>query len=50
MRCDFQRAGQKSVFFIQENATFIQVSIYQAHNQLFQAINTNDGNSITYIC
>ena len=29
---------QKSVFFIQENATFIQVLIYQPHNQLLQAI------------
>ena len=39
LKCDFQRAGQTSVFFIQENVAFIQVSIYQPPNQIVQAIN-----------
>ena len=31
--------GQDRVFFIQENVTFIQLSIYQSHNQFLPAVN-----------
>ena len=31
--------GKKSLFFIQENVAFIQLSIYQLHNKFLQAVN-----------